>query len=144
MLWVAMAALLLMAPTTAAVDDEEAAARLLSLVNAARAERGLAPVCPDPLLEEAARENTQRMVRERRLRHSSAARLRRLGAGGVAENVGFAADPDTLHRLLLASRGHRANLLGPFNRIGIVAARGRDGLLYATFVFASGARESGQ
>lgn len=140
MLSLVVAALLWM-PATHAVAGDETVARLFVRVNDARAERGLTPLRRSAVLDEAARENTRRMARERRLRHSPATRLRRLGAARVAENVGMAADVETLHRLLMASRPHRANLLGPYDSLGVFAERGRDGLIYATFVFAARVRD---
>lgn len=123
--------------SVAGADHDPAASRLLELANAARAAERLAPLQWDARLEEVARANTARMVHARRLRHTDVHTLRRLPVAAAAENVGAASDADTLHGLLLASRRHRASVLGPYDLVGIASGRGRDGRLYATFVFAA-------
>lgn len=129
---VAWALCLVLSPETREPDE---AARLLALANAARAEARLPPLRREPTLDEVARANTRHMARNLRPRHTDEGVLQRLGPA-AAENVGAAASADELHRLLLASRPHRTNLLGPYDAVGIAAERGRDGRLYATLVFA--------
>ena len=69
--------------------------------------------------------------------HSSEAELTAAagpGWSGIAENVGKGSSPTSLHNAFMASPGHKANILGDYNYVGI----GTDtsgGSLYVTVVF---------
>lgn len=108
-----------------------AARSILKLINHERAAAGLDELTVDPALAEIAATWSKRMARSNRLAHNPSLRAqvseaapgwRRLG-----ENVGVGSDVTTLHRAFMASAGHRGNVLGNFDRIGIgvVVANGR-------------------
>jgi hypothetical protein len=65
------------------------------------------------------------------------------------ENVGYASNGGDeslrtvtrrLHRGFMASTGHRENILGRFNQVGIGVAVDDDGTMWATMVFVQGPR----
>jgi Cysteine-rich secretory protein family len=136
--WVLLLALSLTAGGAGATDVERSRdweARMLDQINAERAERDLPPFRPDRRLERAAADHSRRMAAAGRLAH----RLRgepelrdRVAATGlrfdaVGENVGYSTRVDQLHRGLMRSRNHRANLLSPkYDTIGIAIYRSGD------------------
>lgn len=114
-------------------------ARMLDMVNAERAKRGLTPLKADPQLADVARGHSRDMLARGYFSHVTpeggdlGERLRKgevrfLVAG---ENLAFAQTLDIAHRGLMASPGHRANILRPqFGRLGIgVLDGGRYGLM---------------
>lgn len=118
--------------------------QLLNLVNAERLRSGLSQLQWDDHLAQAASLHTQRMADRRALSHQFSgepALPDRAGSVGahfnfVAENVAYAGTVDELHRNLMHSPHHRANILDPkSNAIGIAFAE-RDGELYVTEDFA--------
>jgi uncharacterized protein YkwD len=131
------------APSTRAV----AVARLLALLNEARGAAGLAPLAADAELGAVAAAHTEDMIAQRFFGHVSPStgkvenRLRRAGvvASLSGENIGQAATPDDVHRVLMDSPAHRALMLGAkFTHVGIGAGfrpgEARD--VTATLVFA--------
>ena len=61
---------------------------------------------------------------------------RRRSYSTMAENVGVGGSLSAVHNALMASDGHRANILGPdFQRVGVGVVR-RDGRVWVTEVFA--------
>lgn len=122
------------------VDDE---ARLFSLTNQSRAAAGLAPLAYDPAAVSVARGWAAELARSGQLRHNPnlvaqvdahvTNRWTRVG-----ENVGYSATVDQVHGAYMASPGHRANILGDFNRVGVGAAYDATGRLWTTVVFIKG------
>ncbi|HEX7168045.1 MAG TPA: CAP domain-containing protein [Acidimicrobiales bacterium] len=51
------------------------------------------------------------------------------------ENVGFGSTVDGLHRAFMESTGHRANILGDFNQIGVGVDRDAQGRMWVTVDF---------
>jgi uncharacterized protein YkwD len=110
---------------------------LLRLLNETRAEAGLAPLTIDPRIEEIALAHSHDMVEHDFTGHESpttgspADRVRASGlhSGLVLENIGRGYSATEIHRGLLASPGHRANLVNPdANVVGIgVVADESDG-----------------
>jgi uncharacterized protein YkwD len=130
----AVAALLhVAAPASAGPSEPE----LVTLANQARAAAGVAPLAARPDLTGVARAWSERMAREGQLRHNPAVGSQVCCWRAVAENVGYsyrgAAD---VHRMLLASAGHRANLLDPAStEVGIGTATDAQGRIWVTQVF---------
>lgn len=56
----------------------------------------------------------------------------------AAENVGVGYSVEGLHQAFWNSAGHRANMLGDFNQVGVGVARSADGRIWVTFRFAKG------
>lgn len=138
------------APPAAAADPYGAAGaaaststsveqQLLNLVNAERARAGLSPLRLDPALSNLARLKSQDMVTLSYFSHYSPTygypysmeyragiRARYMGA----ENIAAAATVQMAHALLMASPGHRRNILDPrFTDVGLGVVSGRWGLV---------------
>lgn len=124
--------------------------RFIELMNSARTSRGLSRLAASPEVAEVARRWSRRMAADDRLRHNP-----RVG-GQIpitwkrwGENVGYASNGGDeslrtvtrrLHRGFMASTGHRENILGRFNQVGIGVAVDDDGTMWATMVFVQGPR----
>lgn len=102
--------------------------RMVGLVNAERAKTGVRALTIDAKMVVVARKHSQDMFDRRYFSHldpEGHAVDWRLEQGGVTfqiagENLAFAPDVDTAHAGLMASEGHRQNILSPdFGRIGI-------------------------
>lgn len=141
---------------------EPTPATFLSLLNDTRAGAGLAPLVLDPALGALARTWSLHMGgvhartghplvkpgAERDCERSSLCHRPDLFAAiarltptwtAAAENIGYGATPAAVHAALLASPPHLANILGPFERVGIgVATDPVDGSLWVTFDFVAG------
>lgn len=122
------------------VDDERA---FHELVNYARGQNGLAGLTRDSAADSVARTWTASMIRSGTLSHNPnlVAEVERdvtLQWSRLGENVGVGWDVWSLHNAFMNSPGHRANVLGDYNRVGIGALRGGDGRLWVTFVFIKG------
>jgi uncharacterized protein YkwD len=136
-------------------DQAEAVARLLVLHNQERLQRGLKPLSMDDRLSAAARLQATDCARRNRLTHRGGdgsgpgERASRQGFGWarIAENAamqprppaGWPGDPRTPEWAVegwMKSRGHRANLLGPFDRMGAAFADANNGTRYWVVVFA--------
>ncbi len=61
----------------------------------------------------------------------------------VGENVGVGNTVDSLHRAFMASSGHRANIMGDYNQLGIGVVYGSDGRLWVTVRFVKGSVPAG-
>ncbi|MBL8144080.1 MAG: CAP domain-containing protein [Acidobacteria bacterium] len=111
--------------------------RLRDLINESRRARGLAPLAASLALDEDARAHSTKLARRQDLFHRSSREFRRLKVAWirVGENVGTAGDVDEMHRLMLASPLHRANVLGDFTAVGIGIERDRRGRLWVTELF---------
>jgi hypothetical protein len=69
--------------------------------------------------------------------HSSSAQLGAAGGSGwdkMGENVGKGQSPSSLHQAFMNSPGHKANILGDYNYVG-VGTGSKDGYLYVTVIF---------
>jgi len=125
----------------------EAEARVLALLNGVRREAGLGPLASDPELGAVARAHTEDMIAQRFFGHVSPStgkfdnRLQRAGlvVSASGENVAQADTADDVHRVLMESPAHRANMLGAkFTHVGIAVGfrSGEAGDLLTTMVFA--------
>jgi uncharacterized protein YkwD len=112
--------------TAAARADLET--QMLAMLNRDRARVGLRPLAVSDPLTRAARSHGVDMFVNGYLSHtarSGSTPMDRMLASGArarmfGENLAFAADVATAHRLLMASPGHRANILSKaYHRIGI-------------------------
>lgn len=99
------------------VSDE---ARFVQLINQDRANSGLGPLSVDGPLVDAARNQSSRMAASGTIFHNS--NLPGEVPGGwqsLGENVGTGATVDDLHAAFMNSPGHRANVLGNYDRVGL-------------------------
>ncbi|GAB4357524.1 MAG: hypothetical protein Kow0026_17890 [Oricola sp.] len=110
------------AAASAAIVTDEA----LGPVNAYRASRGRGPLFADSASSRAALDQAMRMAAAGRLSHARF--RRRMVENGVpfpaAENIAFG-QPTVASavRAWIGSRGHRANILGRYRRLGVAVAR---------------------
>ena len=113
--------------------DEE---KMLKMINDERAKKRLAPVIVDESLRAIAREHSADMAARGFFGHSSTGgkklmkRVRNAGITFrfVAENIALGSEVELVHQCLIASAGHRSNILKSGARrvgIGIVASRGQ-------------------
>ena len=119
------------APASATTSRE---ARMLNKINNARAAHGLVPLKASPDLMSAARSHTTSMAGSRTLFHTASFSSLCCWEA-IAENVGYGFSVRGLHRQLMRSAPHRANILNPRMRqvgVGIVE---RNGALWVTEVF---------
>jgi len=107
-------------------------ARMLDLLNGARARAGLRPLLSDPQLGAVALAHAEDMERAHFFGHvspttgSAADRLARAGieVSTSGENLSQASTPEESHEGLMQSPGHRANMLGArFTHVGIGVVR---------------------
>ena len=140
-----------------AAAGQEAA--FVTLINAERAERGLSTLTLDPMLTETARAHSEEMcsadyfdhhsptpgIGSPMDRYLSASRLLGLPQPEyllVGENIYYCSvcndiyNVDYAHRALMASPGHRANILEPrFAKIGVGVYRNSKGEFWVTEMF---------
>jgi uncharacterized protein YkwD len=120
--------------------DPYAEARMLELLNGEREKAGLRPLAADDRLRAVARAHSDEMFRLGYFAHvspqagSPADRVRAAGVRFVltGENLAFAPTTDLAHAGLMASSGHRANILTPeYTRVGIgVVSAGLNGRMF--------------
>ena len=122
-----------------AMADTASEAGFLAEINASRAANGLDPLTVDGGLRTHARNHTQDMIDAGEIFHSTSAELAAAAGSGwtqLAENVGRGGTVSSLHVAFMNSSGHSANILGPYNKIGI-GTDTSEGVLYVTVVFMS-------
>ena len=123
----------------AAADTGSDELTLVALINEERARAGVAPLELRGELFDSSRTWSAQLAASGVLAHDDAyfGAARPAGARTVAENVGYAGSAEALHAALMASPGHRANILNPaFNVVGVGEVEA-NGLVYATQRFAS-------
>jgi hypothetical protein len=109
----------------------------LSAINSSRSANGLGPLTMNGSLQTHARNHTADMIAAGEIYHSSDSELRAAAGSGwskLGENVGRGGTVESLHNAFMDSSGHRANILGDYNYVGIGTAQGGD-YLYVTVVF---------
>lgn len=144
-----LATLLVAPPADAAAPHAARERQFLELMNTTRRSRGLSTLAAAPEVAAVARAWSRRMAADGRLRHNPhVARQIPIDWRRWGENVGWAsrggdtprATTRRLHRSFMDSPGHRANVLGRFNQVGVGVAVDDDGRLWATMVFVQGPR----
>lgn len=111
-------------PARAASADES---RLVDLSNGVRASAGVPALAVDPTLSAVAQAWAATMAGAGTISHNPALSTRLTGWTKIAENVGMGPDLDTVHRALVASPPHHANLVDPeltLIGVGVVRAGG--------------------
>jgi uncharacterized protein YkwD len=98
----------------------------------------------DPALDHVAQRHAEHMRETRRAAHDlgaglPTARVAHLQRAEVAENVGYGPNLAHVHRGILASPSHAANLTNPrLRRVGVGVARGPDGTFWVAELLTSG------
>ena len=121
-----------------ALADSGSEQGFLSAINATRASAGLGPVSMDGGLQAHARNHTAAMITKGEIYHSSSGELKAAAGSGwtnLGENVGRGGSVSSLHKAFMNSSGHKKNILGDYNYVGIGTASSSDGRLYVTVVF---------
>jgi uncharacterized protein YkwD len=110
--------------------------RLLDLVNGTRQARGLPPLAIRDRLVRMAHRHSARMARQRVLFHHPCLSCRFPSGdwSALAENVGTAGSLHRIHRMMMRSAGHRANILGAFVNVGVGVVRA-GGRYWVTEIF---------
>lgn len=143
--WRAVLALTLLAAVQAAGAGAAYAAspaaeqQFVDLVNQERAASGRPPLAVHPNLQAVARNWTDTMIAEGRacdaspLRHNpNTTEQHPWGQTRPAENVGCGESVTWLHQALMNSAGHRANIFGDFDHIGVGVSIDGDGTMWVT------------
>lgn len=138
--------LLMMGLGTVASADASTEDMFLNQINASRAAAGKAPLTVDGNLRSYARSHSQFMAdgncppksdgSPASICHSTSAQLQAAAGHGwsaLGENVGRG-NKDTLHESFMNSPGHRSNILGDYNYVGIGTVYANDST-YVTVVF---------
>lgn len=132
-----VASLALFVVGTTAGADSGTEGEFLSKINATRAANGLGSLKVDGGLQSHARTHTQDMIDAGEIFHSSSGELSSAGGKGwdkIGENVGRGQSTTSLHEAFMKSSGHKDNILGDYNYVGI-GTGSSDGYLYVTVVF---------
>jgi hypothetical protein len=117
-------------PVRPAVESE-----FLQLANAERAAHGLAPLSPAADIVAVARDHAMRMARAEQIFHNPRLTVEVDDWEIVGENVGTGPGTAEIHRALMASPTHRAQLLKPQYTDAGFGVVERDSRLYLTQVF---------
>jgi len=107
----------------------------LSKINASRSAAGLAPVSVNSDLVPDARTHSAQMMAAGDIYHTSPLSAVASGWEALAENVGAGPSVDSLHAAFMASSGHRRNILGDYNYVGIGVSQSESGQLWVTVIF---------
>jgi hypothetical protein len=132
-------------PAAADAGQEQ---EFLRLLNETRAAHGLAPMILDGGLSVDARSWSAHMNARVLLYHTPAMQMRDEVARVVpawqriGENIGVGYDVQGLHNAFFNSTGHRANMLGDYNRLGVGVSR-NGSQIWVTFRFVKGPAISG-
>jgi uncharacterized protein YkwD len=124
-------------PAAAGDQDTLAAAQLLAFANADRTAAGLRPLTARDDVAAIAFEQSKKMAAAGDIWHNdayfTADTRNRLDAKTLGENVAMNRSMDDAHSRLMASPGHRANLMDPrFSVVGIGVVRDAAGIGYIT------------
>jgi hypothetical protein len=131
------------APAAAATTDGAAETELVRLTNDDRAAAGLAALAHDPAASDVARAWATSMADRGELQHNPDVVAQVEAAvtpdwARIGENVGYGPRPGAIQDAFMASAGHRDNVLGRYNRVGVGAVRDEGGVLWVAVVFLEG------
>jgi len=107
----------------------------LSKINASRSAAGLPPVSVHSDLVPDASAHSAQMMAAGDIYHTSPLSAVATGWEALAENVGAGPSVDSLHAAFMASAGHRRNILGNYNYVGIGVSQSDSGQLWVTVIF---------
>jgi uncharacterized protein YkwD len=117
-------------PTTLSPEDEAA---LTAMINRVRAAQRIPKVKSDSVLLAAGRKKSMAMARGGAFAHSAGGRLPWAKGRAAGQNIAMAPSAGEAFRAMLASPGHRANLLArPWRFTGVGVASRCDGMLFFT------------
>lgn len=121
----------------AAFADASQESEFVSYMNSARVSAGLTPFTVDGALVSYARSHTADMIATGSIYHSSSTQLSSITTGWsrVGENVGMGGGVAVINQAFMNSAGHKANILGDFNLIGVGSDVAPDGTIFVTVIF---------
>jgi hypothetical protein len=121
-----------MAPSASAGSHENEA---LALLNAERTAAGLAPVSMHSDLTDDALAWSQHLFSQGSLSHNPNLSSVTSNWDRLGENVGVGTSIDALHAAFMNSSGHRGNILGDYDHVGIAVVAETSSKLWITVVF---------
>jgi hypothetical protein len=121
------------APAFAAPEGQ-----FVSKINATRVANGMAPLEVYWDLSDDAEAHSNTMMEQDHLHHNPNLANVTSGWDALAENVGVGPDPSRLHEAFMESAGHRRNILGNYNYLGVGVVRQSDTKIWVTVVFMRG------
>jgi uncharacterized protein YkwD len=117
-------------PAAVSPGDESA---LTAMINQTRRANGLAKVAGDKVLKVAGRQKSLAMAKGGAFAHASTAKLPWANGRAAGQNIAMASSTGVAFEAMLASPGHRQNLLAPSWRYtGVGVAARCDGMLFFT------------
>lgn len=127
----------------AAAGVREDEASFVEHINASRSSAGRPRLAADPGAADVARAWSRQMASAGRISHNPNLRAEveawvTTSWSRLGENVGVGYSVSSLHNAFMASDGHRANILGDYNRVGVGVVREADGEIWVTVVFIKG------
>jgi hypothetical protein len=111
------------------------AGQFISKINSSRASAGLGPLESYWDLTDDARSHSNLMAERGEIFHSSTLSSVTSVWESLGENVGVGLDVDSLHTAFMNSPGHRGNILGDYNYVGVGVTESADGFLWVTVIF---------
>jgi hypothetical protein len=114
------------------------AGSFVSKINAERSARGLAPLQVYWDLTDDAKAHSQRMMNQDNLHHNPNLAGVTTGWQALAENVGVGPSVDSLHQAFMDSPGHKKNIVGDYNYVGVGVVIESDTKIWVTVVFMRG------
>jgi hypothetical protein len=111
------------------------AGQFISKINSSRSAAGLPPVEGYWDLADDARIHSKKMAERGELYHSGNLGSVTSGWTGLGENVGVGLDVSSLHKAFMNSSGHRRNILGNYNYVGVGVTVDDDGFMWVTVIF---------
>jgi uncharacterized protein YkwD len=134
-------------PASAATARPAAESAMVNHINQARANAGLAPLRANLQMVRLGRQWSRRMAADNRVYHRTDLAAVVIGDfQRLADNVGYTALAGAsdatlvsrLHKGFMASSGHRAQIMGDFNQVGVGIFRGSNGRMWVTVNFLKG------
>ncbi|MCC5947263.1 MAG: hypothetical protein JJT89_02300 [Nitriliruptoraceae bacterium] len=127
--------------STTCTRDADAERALTRMTNGERTSRDRAALARRKALDQVARKHAHTMCSRSNLHHNPKLGQQVTNWRRVGENVGRGTSPTQIHRALMNSKGHRANILHrEYREIGLGAVRDRNGRLWIVEVFRTPAR----
>lgn len=128
------------AAPVAPADDEAA---FFNAINQSRNNAGLGSLSNDGLAAQVARAWSGQMASRNQLQHNpnlqaDVERQVTTAWQRIGENVGVGYSVTGLHDAFMNSPGHRANIMGEYNRVGVGVVRESSGRIWVTMVYLKG------
>jgi hypothetical protein len=130
------------AGATTTITPAEAERQFTDLLNQARHSQGLAPLVVTSSIVQGSRTWSAKLQSDGVLSHDpNLAGFMNHAVPGwtrIGENVGYGPSVQTVHDAFWASTGHRQNMLGDYNQVGIGVTINSHGTIWVTVRFAKG------